>query len=139
LAWSHYVRLLSVQDPDARRFYETQTLRAGWSVRQLDRQIASQFYERSKAARRHFGAKAQPHDELTADEHIRDPFVLEFLGLKDEYSESQLEETLIVHLERFSPRTGRRFRIRGAPETAAGRRPVGIVLTFCSSIAGFAA
>jgi hypothetical protein len=50
LSWSHYVRLLSVQDLNARRFYEDQALRAGWSVRQLDRQIASQIYERSKAA-----------------------------------------------------------------------------------------
>ncbi|MGH9626840.1 MAG: PDDEXK nuclease domain-containing protein [Bryobacteraceae bacterium] len=101
LSWSHYVRLLSVQDLNARRFYEEQALRAGWSVRQLDRQIASQFYERSKAAKRQLAAKAQPGDELTADEHIRDPFVLEFLGLKDEYSESQLEEALIMHLEHF--------------------------------------
>jgi hypothetical protein len=46
LPWSAYVQLLSVKDPHARAFYETEALRAGWSVRQLDRQIASQFYER---------------------------------------------------------------------------------------------
>lgn len=81
--------------------YEEQTLRCGWSVRQLDRQIASQFYERSKAARRSLTARKQPGDELTPDEHIRDPFVLEFLGLKDEYSEHELEEALIQRLEHF--------------------------------------
>ncbi len=101
LSWSHYVRLLSVPEQPARRFYEEQTLRCGWSVRQLNRQIASQFYERSKAARRNLSARKQPGDELTPDEHIRDPFVLEFLGLKDEYSEHELEEALIQRLEHF--------------------------------------
>jgi hypothetical protein len=46
LPWSAYVRLLSVRSPEARAFYETESLRSGWSVRQLDRQIGSQFYER---------------------------------------------------------------------------------------------
>ncbi len=101
LSWSHYVRLLSVQDRNARLFYEDQALRSGWSVRQLDRQVASQSYERSKIAKRQLATKTQPGDELTADEHIRDPFILEFLGLKDEYSETQLEEALIRHLEHF--------------------------------------
>ncbi len=101
LSWSHYVRLLSVQALPARRFYEEQTLRCGWSVRQLDRQIASQFYERAKAARRNLAARTHSTDDLTPDEHIRDPFVLEFLGLKDEYSEHELEEALIRRLEHF--------------------------------------
>ena len=47
LPWSAYVRLLSVKNPDARIFYEKETLRNGWSVRQLDRQITTQFYERT--------------------------------------------------------------------------------------------
>lgn len=51
LPWSHYVRLLSTKSAEARRFYETEALRGGWSVRQLDRQIASQFYERTAASR----------------------------------------------------------------------------------------
>lgn len=46
LPWSAYVRLLSVKNPEARTFYETEALRSGWSVRQLDRQIGSQYYER---------------------------------------------------------------------------------------------
>jgi predicted nuclease of restriction endonuclease-like (RecB) superfamily len=101
LSWSHYVRLLTVQDLSARRFYEEQALRSGWSVRQLDRQVASQFYERSKASRRSLIAKKHLEDDLTPDEQIRDPFVLEFLGLKDEYSEHELEEALIRRLEHF--------------------------------------
>ena len=106
LSWSHYVRLMSVPTPEARRFYETEALRGGWSLRQLDRQVNSLFYERTalsrnKAAMLTKHAAARPEDAVTAEEEIKDPFVLEFLGLKDEYSESDLEEALIRHLESF--------------------------------------
>ena len=47
LPWSHYVRLLTVRNEEAQKFYETEALRGGWTVRQLDRQIGSQFYERT--------------------------------------------------------------------------------------------
>jgi hypothetical protein len=73
LSWSHYVRLLTVQDGTARSFYEGEALRGGWSVRQLDRQIASQFYERSKAAGRSLVAKSKPDDEISPDDHIATP------------------------------------------------------------------
>ena len=109
LSWSHYVRLLTVQDGTARTFYESEALRGGWSVRQRDRQIASQFHERSKASRRTLAAKSKPDDEISPDEHIRDPFVLEFLNLKDEYSESDLEAALIAHLETFLLELGGEF------------------------------
>ncbi len=109
LSWSHYVRLLTVQDGAARSFYASEALRGGWSVRQLDRQIASQFFERSKAARRTLVAKSKPDDEISPDDHIRDPLVLEFLNLKDEYSESELEDALIEHLEKFLLELGGEF------------------------------
>jgi hypothetical protein len=51
LSWSHYVRLLSVEQPEARKFYETESLRGGWSVRQLDRQVSTLFYERTALAK----------------------------------------------------------------------------------------
>jgi predicted nuclease of restriction endonuclease-like (RecB) superfamily len=51
LPWSAYVLLLSVKNPVARRFYETEALRCGWSVRQLDRQINTRFYERTALSR----------------------------------------------------------------------------------------
>ena len=106
LPWSAYVRLLSVKNENARRFYETEALCGGWSVRQLDRQINSQFYERTalsrnKVAMLNKGGKALPEDRVCPEEEIKDPFVLEFLGLKDEYSETDLEEALILHLESF--------------------------------------
>ena len=106
LPWSAYVRLLSVRNESAREFYETEALRGGWSVRQLDRQIGSQFYERTalsknRAAMLTGGLMERPEDHVVPGEQIKDPFVLEFLDLKDEYSESDLEETLIRHLESF--------------------------------------
>ncbi len=118
LSWSHYVRLLSVEKPEARAFYEAEALRGGWTVRQLDRQIGSQFYERTllsrnKAAMLRKGQTPKPEDALTVEEEIKDPFVLEFLDLKDEYSESDLEEALIRHLETFLLELGDDFTFVG--------------------------
>ncbi len=118
LPWSAYVRLLSVQDEYARAFYETEALRGGWSVRQLDRQVGSQFYERTalsknKTAMLTKGAIAKPEDIVTADEAIKDPYVLEFLNLKDEYSEAELEEALIHRLEDFLLELGGDFTFVG--------------------------
>jgi len=114
LPWSAYVRLLSVKNESARKFYESEALRGGWSVRQLDRQINSQFYERTvlsknKAAMLKKGGKVMPEDVTTPEEEIKDPYLLEFLGLKDEYSESDLEEALIRHLEAFLLELGSDF------------------------------
>jgi predicted nuclease of restriction endonuclease-like (RecB) superfamily len=128
LPWSHYVKLLTVKDEKARRFYEEEALRGGWSVRQLDRQIGSLFYERTllskdKAAMLRKGAKPQPGDALSVDEAVRDPLVLEFLNLRDEYSETDLEDALVRHLEAFLLELGgdftfvgrqRRLRVGGA-------------------------
>jgi predicted nuclease of restriction endonuclease-like (RecB) superfamily len=114
LPWSHYVRLLSVNTRQARDFYEAEALRGGWSVRQLDRQIATQFFERTrlsrnKAALLRQGRPPDPGEPLTPEQEIKDPFVLEFLGLKDEYSENALEEALIHRLEEFLLELGSDF------------------------------
>ena len=118
LPWSAYVRLLSVKNPDARAFYETEAHRSGWSVRQLDRQIGSQFYERialsrNKAAMLEKAEKSEVTDLVTPEEAIKDPFVLEFLDLKDEYSESDLEDALIQHLTDFLLELGDDFAFLG--------------------------
>lgn len=115
LPWSAYVRLLSVKRPEARSFYETEALRSGWSIRQLNRQIGSQFYERIALSRNKAAMleKAKSGDTVTAEEAIKDPFVLEFLGLKDEYSESELEEALIHHLTDFLLELGDDFAFLG--------------------------
>lgn len=119
LPWSAYVRLLSVKNMRAREFYEAEALRGGWSVRQLDRQIInSQFYERTalsknKAAMLIRGRRARSEDHVLPEEEIKDPFVLEFLDLKDEYSESDLEEALIRRLETFLLELGGDFCFMG--------------------------
>jgi predicted nuclease of restriction endonuclease-like (RecB) superfamily len=118
LPWSHYVKLLAIKDASARRFYEEESLRGGWSVRQLDRQIGSLFYERTllsknKAAMLQKGSKPEAGDAFTMDEVVRDPFVFEFLNLKDEYSETDIEDALIRHLETFLLELGGDFTFVG--------------------------
>jgi len=114
LSWSQYVRLMAVSNPLARAFYESEAIRGGWSVRQLDRQIATQFYERGVKAKDPGtllarGRLPQGHDALSVEEEVRDPYLLEFLNLKDEYSEGDLEEALIRHLEWFLLELGAGF------------------------------
>ena len=118
LPWSAYVRLLSVRNEQARSFYEAEAMRGGWSVRQLDRQIGSQFYERTalsknKAVMLTRGQTPTPGDVVLPQEEIKDPFVLEFLDLRDEYSESDLEDALIYHLETFLMELGGDFCFMG--------------------------
>ena len=118
LPWSHYVRLLGIKNVHARRFYETEALRGGWTRRQLDRQIQSQFYERTalsrdKAAMLRKGGVAISEDAVTPEQEIKDPFVLEFLALKDEYSETELETALIAKLEEFLLELGSDFAFVG--------------------------
>lgn len=111
LPWSHYVRLLAVKKAPARAFYEGQALKGGWTERQLDRQIQSQFYERTSLSR---GAvKPELVADTTAEDTIKNPFVLEFLDLKDEYSENDLEEALIKQLEGFLLELGGEFSFVG--------------------------
>jgi predicted nuclease of restriction endonuclease-like (RecB) superfamily len=118
LPWSHYVLLLKVKKPEARRFYETEAFRGGWTIRQLDRQVSTPFYERTlasrnKAAMLNKGRVPRPGESLTPEEEIKDPLVLEFLGLKDEYSETELEEALVRDLEAFLLELGGDFTFVG--------------------------
>jgi len=119
LSWTHYVRLMRrTRSPEEREFYEAEALRGGWSVRQLERQIGSQFYTRTlmsrdKRAMLEKGAVAKPGDTVTPEEAIKDPYVLEFLALKDEYSESDLEDALIHRLEDFLLELGGDFTFVG--------------------------
>ena len=114
LSWTHYVILLSIKDANERNFYEIEATNQGWSVPELKRQKASALYERLALSRdkdgiRELAAKGQiiakPEDAL------REPYVLEFLGLdeKTEYSETDLETTIIDHLEHFLLELGKGF------------------------------
>ena len=118
LPWSAYVQLLSVKSAAARAFYEAEALRCGWSVRQLNRQIGSQFYERialsrNKAAMLEKAKNAQAGEAVTPEVAIKDPYVLEFLNLKDEYSEADLEDALIHRLQDFLLELGGDFTFVG--------------------------
>ena len=86
LGWSHYVTLLSIDNADARRFYEIEAADNGWSVRELKRQLASSLYERLALSRdkreiRRLAREGQAVEK--ASDLIKDPLVLEFLGLEE--------------------------------------------------------
>lgn len=104
LSWTHYVRLLPLDDPYQRDFYEEGARRGGWSVLQLDRQIDAMLYERVALSRKK-GALLRKAQQKTiqpaADDEIKDPYVLEFLGLPEPHSEKDLETALIHHLADF--------------------------------------
>jgi predicted nuclease of restriction endonuclease-like (RecB) superfamily len=106
--------LISVEKPQARTFYESEAIRGGWSVRQLDRQISTQFFERTAHSKQQEvllarGQRPKPEDAGSLEDEVRDPYLLEFLNLKDEYSESELEEAIIRRLEWFLLELGAGF------------------------------
>ena len=136
LPWSAYVCLLSVDSEDARQFYEHETLRSGWSVRQLKRQIEGKFFERSLLSKNKKtmpirAAVTRAEDAMGLADIVKDPYVLEFLDLKDEYSESDLEEALIRRLEDFLLELGCDFAFVGRQKRLRlddENPPVGIIL-----------
>jgi predicted nuclease of restriction endonuclease-like (RecB) superfamily len=114
LSYSHFEQLVELADPLQRAFYETEALRGNWSVRELKRQIASQYFERSglstdKAALARLAqAGAEP---ASCRDLIRDPYVFEFLGLqpREVMSEGQLEDALLDKLQDFLLELGHGF------------------------------
>ena len=114
LSWSHYVALLSVTNPDARRFYEIEAADNCWSVRELKRQIGSSLYERLALSRDKHEVRRLARDGQVvekASDLIKDPVVLEFLGLEEKpaYSESDLETAIIDRLQQFLLELGKGF------------------------------
>ena len=114
LGWSHYVTLLSVTDAEALRFYEIEAAENGWSVRELKRQLDSSLYERLALSRdkdevRRLASEGQVVEK--ASDLIKDPLVLEFLGLEEKpaYSESDLETAIIDRLQQFLLELGKGF------------------------------
>ena len=114
LGWSHYVTLLSVSDPEARRFYEIEAADSGWSVRELKRQLGSSLYQRLALSRdkqevRRLAREGQVVEK--ASDLIKDPVVLEFLGLEEApaYSESDLETAIIDRLQQFLLELGKGY------------------------------
>ena len=106
LSWTHYRLLMRVENENAREFYMQEAVKSQWSTRQLERQINS------------FKNKEQVAEEIQTlelakkpEDVIRDQYVLEFLGLKsnDDFYESDLEQALITHLQKFLLELGRGF------------------------------
>lgn len=114
LTWSHYRRLISVENEQARLWYMNEAAQGVWSTRQLDRQISTLYYERLLASRDKAPVIAEAKEKMSQvkpEQFIHDPFVLEFLNLKDypALHETDIEQSLIDHLEHFLLELGRGF------------------------------
>lgn len=114
LSWSHYIFLTRIENINERNFYEIESIENGWSLRELKRQFDSGLFERLKLS-----SDKQKVKELslngqviqTAQDLIKDPYILEFVGLPElsSYSESELEQKLIDKLEHFLLELGKGF------------------------------
>lgn len=119
LSWSHYRLIMRVRNPEAREFYISEAVKGQWSVRQLQRQINTFFYDRLLASRDKAGVSAElkrkDKEEFNPRQIIRDPYVLEFLDLKanPSFYEKDLEQGLIGHLQEFMLEMGRGFSFVG--------------------------
>ena len=114
LSWSHYRRLLSVENEKARLWYMNEAADEVWSTRQLDRQISTLYYDRLLASsdKEPVIVEAKEKlDKMEPEDVIKDPYVLEFLNLKDypALRESDIEKGLISNLEEFMLEMGRGF------------------------------
>ena len=114
LSWTHYRRLMRVEDDRARAWYMNEAADEHWSSRQLDRQISTLYYERLLASRDKAPVEEEAQEQLAKvepAEFIKDPYVLEFLDLKDYPSlrETELEQALIDNLQEFLLELGAGF------------------------------
>jgi predicted nuclease of restriction endonuclease-like (RecB) superfamily len=112
LSWTHYRILMRVAEPTARSFYEVECDRARWSVRDLERQIASLLFERLARSRDKEGVLAlarEGHEVFGPADLVKDPYVLEFTGLPESsrWLESDLESALVERLQHFLLELGR--------------------------------
>jgi predicted nuclease of restriction endonuclease-like (RecB) superfamily len=115
LSWSHYRALMRVENREAREFYERETVAGAWDKRTLERQIQSFYYERILKSRQPEKMLAEgrklPVPAASAVDALKNPYVLEFLGLPDlaTFHESDLERSIITHLQRFLLELGNGF------------------------------
>ncbi|MCL2878516.1 MAG: PDDEXK nuclease domain-containing protein, partial [Acidobacteria bacterium] len=114
ISWKHYILLMRIANPDERLFYEVEIAGNGWSFSEFQRQYDSSLYERLALSRnkkkiRELAAKGQIVNE--PQDLFKDPYVLEFTGLaeKAEYTETELEQKLIDHLQQFLLELGKGF------------------------------
>ena len=116
LTWTHYRMLMRIDEQKRRDFYLTESAGSGWTSRQLERQINSFFYERLLSTQKS-GQESVKNEiqilepNITTDYFIKDPYILEFLDLKEnkDYHESELEQALINKLQEFLLELGKGF------------------------------
>jgi predicted nuclease of restriction endonuclease-like (RecB) superfamily len=114
LSWSHYIFLLGVKNPEERSFYEIEATSQSWTLRELKRQFDSSLYERLALSRDKKGIRKLARDGqrvTDVQDLLKEPLVLEFLGLDERtsYSESDLESAVISQIERFLLELGKGF------------------------------
>lgn len=114
LNWTQYRDLIKIDDPEKREYYELETINNAWTSRELERQIHSQLYERllmSSDKEKVLAVARKQRIPETPQEVIKDPMVLEFLGLERNpgYYERDLETAIINHLQRFLLELGNGF------------------------------
>lgn len=114
LSWTHYRSLIRVENPKARQFYLEEAIANGWGTRALDRQINSLYYERLLSSNNRKAVVNEMQEKtanLQAEDVLKDPYILEFLQLKEnrKYLESELEEALIDKLQEFLLELGKGF------------------------------
>ena len=118
LSWSHYLKLMRIDNVDERYFYEIESVKNDWSLSELKRQYDSSLYERlalSTNKDKVYRLTLEGQKVETANDAVKDPYVLEFLGLKElpEYSESELESRIIDNLQKFLLELGTGFAFIG--------------------------
>ncbi len=118
LSWSHYLFLIRVDNPDERQFYEIEAINNNWSLRELQRQFDTALFERLVLSRDKKGIKKLSEKGQIIEkpkDTVKDPYILEFLGLQEEnrYSETELEQKLIDKLEHFLLELGKGFAFVG--------------------------
>lgn len=119
LSWSHYLELIKIEEENKRRFYLNESINSNWSVRELQRQIASLLYERialSKNKEKVLELAQQGQVLKTGKDLVKDPFVLEFLDIKENtnYLETDLEKNILKHLKEFLLELGKGFMFVGS-------------------------
>lgn len=116
LSWSHYLKLMRIDNIDERHFYEIESVKNDWSLAELKRQYGSSLYERlALSTDKVYRLALEGQKVEKAEDAVKDPYVLEFLGLKElpEYSESELESRIIDHLQQFLLELGTGFAFIG--------------------------
>ncbi|MGH4121866.1 MAG: PDDEXK nuclease domain-containing protein [Clostridium sp.] len=119
LSWSHLIKLITIEDTLKREFYITMCVNERWSVRTLNERINSMLFERTAISRKPDQTiindlkDLNENNKMSTDLFFKDPYILDFLGLQDTYSEKDLESAILVELQKFILEMGRDFAFLG--------------------------